>query len=338
MQISRFCLTATAVFFGLGCCAQATGQLRAELSAVRAHLRPITHHFPVGQPVWVQFSIENLGDEQVTLSVPGTEPEIPQAQMGLPISHVFSGNPSSGVCVTTDSGRRLEKPVGYRAGAQAPILIIAGHSTVGTKLDLRDYFPVLRGAGQYRLAWKPYGGRISSDVVSVTIAPRKQAEIVTDEGTMTIRFYYEDAPGHVANFIELVKSGFYTNKTFHRLEPGYMLMGGCPRGDGTGIRPNGARLPAEFNSRPHQKGSVSMALLEDDPDSASCQFFLCYTRQKDWDGRYTVFGQLEGEESMAILDRLMATPVDEESRPRRVLYMRTVRLIDAPVERPSGMP
>ncbi len=326
------------MLIGLMCCAQAGGQLRGELSTVRAHLRPITHHFPVGQPVWVQFSIENLGDEQVTLNVPGTEPEIPQAEMGLPISHVFSGNPGSGVSVTTESSRRLEKPVGYRPGTEAPILIIAAHSTVGTKLDLRGYFPVLRGAGQYRLAWKPYGGRISSDTVSVTIAPRKQAEIVTDEGTMTIRFFYEAAPGHVANFIELVASGFYNNKTFHRLEPGYLLMGGCPRGDGTGIRPNGERIAAEFNSRPHRKGSVSMALLQDDPDSASCQFFFCYTRQKDWDGRYTVFGQLEGEESMETLDRLMATPVDEGSRPRRTLYMRTVRLLDAPFELPTDVP
>jgi cyclophilin family peptidyl-prolyl cis-trans isomerase len=75
-----------------------------------------------------------------------------------------------------------------------------------------------------------------------------------------------------------------------------------------------------------------MALLEDDPDSGSCQFFLCNTRQKDWDGRYTVFGQLEGEESFATLDRLMSTPVDDKGRPVRTLYMRTVRVVDAPSE------
>ena len=73
-----------------------------------------------------------------------------------------------------------------------------------------------------------------------------------------------------------------------------------------------------------------MALLDDDPDSASCQFFLCNTRQKDWDGRYTVFGELTGEESAVTLDRLMAAPVDEFARPKRALYIRAVRLTDKP--------
>jgi cyclophilin family peptidyl-prolyl cis-trans isomerase len=292
----------------------------------------MAYHVPVGQPVWVLFSIENLSDEPITLTVPGTEPEIPQPEMGLPICHVFSGNPSSGVTVITDSNRRLDKPVGYRSGKAAPILIIAPHSTVGTTVDIRDYYPVVRGAGHYRFSWQPYGGRIISETVSVTIAQRKQVEIVTDDGTMTMQLFYQDAPAHVANFIELAQSGFYNGKTFHRLEPGYLLLGGCPRGDGYGIRADGKRIPAEFNTRPHQKGSVSMALLEDDPDSGSCQFFLCNTRQKDWDGRYTVFGQLEGEESFATLDRLMSTPVDDKGRPVRTLYMRTVRVVDAPSE------
>ena len=81
-----------------------------------------------------------------------------------------------------------------------------------------------------------------------------------------------------------------------------------------------------------EKGAVAMALLEDDPESASCQFFICNTRQKEWDGRYTIFGELVGEESFATLDRLMATEVDEQGRPLRPLYMRTVRIVDAPAD------
>jgi len=81
-----------------------------------------------------------------------------------------------------------------------------------------------------------------------------------------------------------------------------------------------------------------MALLEDDPDSASCQFFICNTRQKDWDGRYTVFGHLVGDESNETLDRLMSAEVDESNRPVRTLHMRTVRIVDAPPEPIADLP
>lgn len=307
----------------------------ATIPGIAAHLRA-SQHIPINNPIWVQFSIENTTNEPVTLTVPGCEPAIPSPEMGLPLAHVFSGAPgtSSSVQITTESGRHWDQPVGYRTPSHAPILLLAPRSTVGTTLDLREYFPSLRGAGQFRLTWKPYAAGVTSETVLLTIAPRKQVEMETDDGTLKISLFYDDAPQHVANFLELAKSGFYTGKVFHRLEPGYMIQGGCPRSDGTGIRLDGKRIPAEFNNHPHQKGSVSMALLDDDPDSGSCQFFISNTRQKDWDGRYTVFGELSGEESLQTLDRLMACPIDDQSRPKRALYIRTVRIVDAPVETP----
>ena len=310
----------------------ALAQQIAPILGIRADVRPVSYQVPVGQPVWVRFSIENVADEPITLTVPGTEPEIPSPESGLPLAHVFSGGSLSGVTVTTEAGRRWDQPVGYRSGPRAPILMIAPRSSVGTTLDLREYFPALRGAGRFRVVWRPYRGAVSSDPMVVTIATLKQSEIAVDDGTMTIRFFYEDAPLHVANFIELAESGFYSGKTFHRIEAGYFLQGGCPRGDGTGIRLDGKRIEAEFNGRPMEKGAVAMALLEDDPESASCQFFICNTRQKEWDGRYTILGELVGEESFATLDRLMATEVDEQGRPLRPLYMRTVRIVDAPAD------
>ena len=208
----------------------------------------------------------------------------------------------------------------------------APRSSVGITVDLREYFPALRGAGQYRVTWRPYGGAVESATAVVTIAPLKQAQIITDSGILTIRLLYADAPNHVANFVELAGNGFYDGHTFHRLEPGYLLQGGCPRGDGTGIRPDGKRIPAEFNGHSMRKGSVAMALLDDDPDSASSQFFICNTRQKEWDGRYTIFGQLIGEASYETLDRLMTSSVDANARPTEPLHMRSVRVIDAPTD------
>ncbi len=102
-----------------------------------------------------------------------------------------------------------------------------------------------------------------------------------------------------------------------------MIQGGCPRGDGK-------RTAAEFSDRPHEKGTLSMALLDDDPDSASCQFFICNTRQKDWDGRYTVFGMLVGDDSFETLDKLMAIQTDEHGRPDQSLLIRAIRIVNAP--------
>ena len=323
----------------LTCHGSVMGQPVGHLPGIEARLRLISKQVPLNHPVLVEFSIENTSDESVTVTVPGTEPEIPSPEMGLPLAHVFSGTgQSSGVTVTTESGRPWSQPVGFRRPSRSPILLIAPHSTVGTTIDLREFYPSLRGAGNFRLSWSPYAGGVISRPVTITIAPRKRVEITTDEGKLTIALFYDEAPNHVANFLGLTRSGFYSGKTFHRLEPGYLIQGGCPRGDGTGIRFDGKRIAAELNPYRHQKGSISMALLENDPDSASCQFFISYTREKDWDGRYTVFGQLIGDESFDTLDRLMAVPVDDQSRPARTLFIRSARAMDAPTQPPRSVP
>ena len=95
---------------------------------------------------------------------------------------------------------------------------------------------------------------IRSEPIVLTIAPLRRGEIITDDGTLTLRFLYSAAPNHVANFLELAESGFYNGTVFHRLESGYYLQGGCPRGDGTGIRADGKRLKAEFSHFPMRKG------------------------------------------------------------------------------------
>lgn len=326
MTFRQLCATLSCVLF----CVRVSAQPPGGIPGVRASLTLRSFQVTVAKPVWGTFSIENTSEEPITLTVPGCEPEIPSPEMGLPISHVFSGGSSSGVVVETEAGRRWDKPAGYRKPARAAILMIAPSSTVGTTVDLREYFPALRAAGRYRITWSPYGGAVSSGTVMVAIAPLKQVELATDAGTLTLQLFYEDAPASVANFIELVQTGFYAGKTFHRLAPGYLLQGGCSRGDGTGIRPDGKLIPPEFNQRPHKKGSVSMALLDDDPSSASCQFFICNTRVKDWDGRYTVFAQLVGDESFATLERLMASPTNQHGTPERTLTIRHARLGNAP--------
>ncbi len=121
------------------------------------------------------------------------------------------------------------------------------------------------------------------------------AVINTDKGVIKFEFYPDDAPNHVAAFIELTQKGFYDGTKFHRVEPGFVVQGGDPLSKtddprvGTGGP--GYHLAAEFNSRQHLDGTVSMARATD-PDSAGSQFYICLGPQPFLDGQYTVFGQV----------------------------------------------
>ncbi len=145
----------------------------------------------------------------------------------------------------------------------------------------------------------------------------KQVTIHTDFGDMTLSFLPDKAPGHVENFIELAGAGFYDNLAFHRIIDGFMIQGGCPTGDGTGGGPK--RLKAEFNDTPHVLGTLSMARSQN-PDSASCQFFICLADAAFLNGQYTAFGKIADEASLGTLKKLGKVPVTdsgtgEQSKP-----------------------
>ena len=137
-----------------------------------------------------------------------------------------------------------------------------------------------------------------------------RAVISTSRGEMTVELWNDVAPKHVENFLKLGREGFYDDLKFHRILPGFMIQGGCPRGDGTGGP--GWSVDAEFNDREHQPGTLSMA-RSSDPDSAGSQFFICLTRERcrHLDGEYTAFGQVI--EGMDVVDALGNTDVDPGS-------------------------
>ena len=140
---------------------------------------------------------------------------------------------------------------------------------------------------------QPSYGLPTADEVRAADAESRDAavRIETDRGDLVVSFFPDDAPMHVAAFLKLVKAGFYDGLTFHRVEPGFVVQGGDPNGDGTGGP--GYRLPAEFNARPHVRGTLAMARSAD-PDSAGSQFYLCLNDARFLDGQYTVFGTLTG--------------------------------------------
>ncbi len=115
------------------------------------------------------------------------------------------------------------------------------------------------------------------------------AELSTNKGAMVLEFFPDVAPGHVQNFVDLARKGFYDGLPFHRVIPGFMVQGGCPKGDGTGNP--GYKIKAEFNDKAHTRGSLSMA-RSGHPDSAGSQFFICHDTAPHLDGQYTNFGHL----------------------------------------------
>lgn len=133
---------------------------------------------------------------------------------------------------------------------------------------------------------------------------------ISDYGTIKIELYPKYAPNTVANFVNLVESGFYNDNTFHRLVPGFVLQGGDPDGDGTGGP--GYTIKGEFsengyvkNTLKHDKGVVSMARTNM-PNSAGSQFFIVLDDTKtihaSLDNKYAAFGKVI--EGMNIIENI----------------------------------
>ena len=132
----------------------------------------------------------------------------------------------------------------------------------------------------------------------------------TNRGDLEVEMWPETAPNHVRNYLDLAYTGFYDGTTFHRVIPGFMIQGGDPTGKGSG---NGPRvLKAEFSKVKHERGVLSAARTGD-PNSASCQFFVCHAAAPHLDGQYSAFGKLVN--GFETLDAIATTPRDRTDRP-----------------------
>jgi peptidyl-prolyl cis-trans isomerase B (cyclophilin B) len=157
----------------------------------------------------------------------------------------------------------------------------------------------------------------------------KRAVLETNKGTITLRFFPEVAPNHVENFIKHAESGYYDGTPFHRVIKGFMIQGGDPNGDGTGghsWKGPGSKLKAEFNDKPHNAGTLSMARTND-PDSAGSQFFLCLGRQAFLDRQYTVFGECES--GYDVVQAIGSVRTGRSDRPVEPVVIEKVTVIDA---------
>ena len=150
----------------------------------------------------------------------------------------------------------------------------------------------------------------------------------TNLGDIVIELFVADAEEHVKNFIQLSNSKYYDGTLFHRIIPGFMIQGGDPNtktnNKGSwGMGGPGYNIKAEFSSRSHLRGIVSMA-RSSDPNSAGSQFFIVTSDSAFLDREYTVFGQVT--EGMDIADKIVKVQRDRNDCPLEKVEMIRVTL------------
>ncbi len=166
--------------------------------------------------------------------------------------------------------------------------------------------------------------------------PAEKAIIKTSYGEITLAFWPDVAPKTVENFKKLAREGFYNGTAFHRIIKGFMIQGGCPntkagsRGmPGTGGP--GYQIKAEFNTKAHVRGVISMARSAH-PDSAGSQFFICHGEARFLDRQYTAFGELTAGDD--VLERIATVPTKnggggEKSTPIDRIEIESVTIVAA---------
>lgn len=142
--------------------------------------------------------------------------------------------------------------------------------------------------GQQPSAQTPAGQPSEPDPIAV---------IDTNRGQITIRLFKQFAPKTVEAFQEMVNQGFYNGLTWHRVEPGFVIQGGCPQGNGSGMyidpktnQPRMLMLETAQQVKHNMAGVVAMARFPKNPNSASCQFYITLGPHPNLDYKYTIFG------------------------------------------------
>ena len=155
------------------------------------------------------------------------------------------------------------------------------------------------------------------------------AIIKTDFGSIKFSLLPDTAPETVRNFVTLAKKGFYDGTLFHRVIPGFMIQGGDPntkdpnKKSQWGMGGPGHTIKAEFSSRSHLEGIVSMARATD-PDSAGSQFFIVTSDSTFLDRQYTVFGEVV--EGIEVADKIVNLPRDGNDCPKQEAKMLEVTI------------
>ncbi len=129
-----------------------------------------------------------------------------------------------------------------------------------------------------------------AEIAAAKSAATRHAVITTAKGEIDVDLFGSDEPLTVANFVKLATAKFYDGLTFHRVEPGFVIQGGDPAGNGSGGP--GYTIDLEVSPKhKHIEGALAMASTSA-PNSAGCQFYITLAATPSLDGKYAVFGQV----------------------------------------------
>ena len=167
------------------------------------------------------------------------------------------------------------------------------------------------------------------------------ATLKTNHGDIRIRLFPDQAPATVRNFVELAqgekeyedpttgerKTGrFYDGLTFHRVIDGFMIQGGCPRGDGRGGP--GYQFKDEFHPELHFDRPYLLAMANAGPGTNGSQFFITVGPTPHLNRRHTIFGEVADAESRAVVDAIATTSTDRSDRPLTEVVIQRIEFAD----------
>ena len=150
---------------------------------------------------------------------------------------------------------------------------------------------------------------------------------VKEFGTIEVELNPSVAPITVENFVKLANKGFYNGLTFHRVIKGFMIQGGCPKGNGTGGP--GYSIKGEFfanginNPLRHTRGVISMARAMD-PDSAGSQFFIMHQDAPHLDGQYAAFGKVS--KGIEVVDAIASVKTNYYDMPLNKVVIKSIKI------------
>jgi cyclophilin family peptidyl-prolyl cis-trans isomerase len=148
-----------------------------------------------------------------------------------------------------------------------------------------------------------------------------KATMQTNQGTIEIELFDDDAPKTVENFKKLANDGFYDGVIFHRVIPDFMIQGGDPTGTGTGGP--GYQFEDEFNQHKVERGALAMANAG--PNTNGSQFFIVTAEATPWlDGKHTVFGKVTS--GMDVVEAIEQTETGPGDKPREEMRIESVSI------------
>jgi cyclophilin family peptidyl-prolyl cis-trans isomerase len=208
----------------------------------------------------------------------------------LYIQAVQTGDPA----VIVITGALTDTALGYKALISDPGFLHAAKQKLSLPKDNEALQPLEAAIAYFESKPNPelvvndFNHPIDWDLVK-SIPKDQKAIIKTSKGDIILKLFVEEAPGSVANFIDLIEQNYFDSKFFHRVVPNFVIQAGCNRGDGWGSEDYSIR--SEFTARRYTTGSVGMASAGKDTEGT--QWFITHSPTPHLDGRYTIFAIVE---------------------------------------------